>query len=72
MYFYDLPKTTTSTTLADAIKKTSGHSIDPAKKPQINRNPNKDFYSGAVQIKVDSIEELEEIKKKLRYFDIDG
>ena len=48
-YIYDLPKTVTSTNLADAIKKQTEISIDPAYKPQIQRVPEKPFYSALVK-----------------------
>ncbi len=48
-YIYDLPKTVTSTNLADAIKKQTEISIDSAYKPQIQRVPEKPFYSAIVK-----------------------
>jgi len=71
MYFYDLPTTTTSVMLAEKIKNLTGHQIDPAAKPQLRKIPGK-LYSGIVQIKLKPDEDLEEIKKKLRHFEIDG
>ena len=71
-YIYDLPKTVTSMNLAYAIKKETKISIDPDSRPQIQRDHEKPFYSAIVKFQLDSKEKIEDVTKKLKYFDIDG
>ena len=72
LYIYDLPKTVTSTTIADAIKRHADYQLDAGSKPQLNRDPNKPFFSAVVKFTLDSKEKFEELVQKLRYFEVEG
>ena len=71
LYLYDLPKTVTSTQIAESIKNITGYSFPPNDKPTFNRDPNKSFYSCVVKISNESKERFEEIVKKMKYFHIE-
>lgn len=69
MYLYDLPKkSTTSIVLAEVFKNQGIEII--SKKPQIQRDLFKPFYSAIVY--VEDSTQYEKAKKDMRYFEIDG
>lgn len=71
IYLYDLPKgEITSATLGETIKTLTGYTLPSSDKPQIQRDPNKNFYSAVVRIS--DKDRYEEICQKLKYFEIGG
>ena len=75
LYLYDLPKETTSSIkLAEAFQNKYGVNISDGKKPQLNRDLFKPFYSAVIHIEDDAKykEACEKVKMGLELDNKDG
>jgi hypothetical protein len=67
IYFYDLPKSSyTSTRLAEIIKDKTGYILEHM--PQVHRDIGKPFYWAI--LKIENPDKFDEVAQKLRYFSL--